>query len=67
MGRMDTERAIAVIRALADDVDLQSGEPLPIDGTLQHAETVRALHTACLALEAVRGTDRRRSTRAIRS
>jgi hypothetical protein len=47
---LDVERAIAIVRHLADGVDPHTGDVLPSDTPYQHADTVRALYHALDAL-----------------
>jgi len=59
---METEKAIDVLRALADGIDPDTGEVMPSDSPYQQASTVRALYAALAALsqqEKLNGRKRR--------
>ena len=43
---MEPDRAIEIVRSLADGVDPYSGERFASDSPYQQADTVRALHLA---------------------
>jgi len=47
---MDAEKAIEIVRKLADGIDPFTGEVFPADSPYQNVEVVRALHTAVEAL-----------------
>lgn len=47
---MDNERAINIIRALADGTDPNTGEFLPKDSVLHRAEVIRSLNQAIAVL-----------------
>ncbi len=49
---LDIERAIDIVRHLADGVDPHTGEILPAETPYQHADTVRALYRALEAMAA---------------
>ena len=48
---MQRERALEILRTLADGVDHTTGEQLSASSLYQHPDTVRALHHAIQALE----------------
>ena len=48
---MDTEKSLAIIRALSNGLDPNTGDEYPADSPYQRAETVRALFMAMQALE----------------
>lgn len=48
---MDASEALAVVRALADGRDPQSGAPLGHESVFQQPQVIRALFTAAAALE----------------
>ena len=48
---MELEKAISIIKALADGVDPYTGEQYPVDSPYQSPDSVRALVTAIAALE----------------
>lgn len=50
---METERAIKIIKLLAEGVDPKTGEIFPENSPYQYSETVRALYAALKALERV--------------
>lgn len=49
---MTNERALEILRTLADGVDIQTGQPLPADAQLNQPDAIRALFVAIKALEA---------------
>ncbi len=51
---MQRERALEILRTLADGVDFTTGEQLPAANLYQHPDTVRALYCAIQALESAR-------------
>jgi hypothetical protein len=58
---MDSARALAVIRSLANGVDPESGEVFTAESPYQRPQVVRALYEAAAALERIERYDRRRS------
>jgi len=48
---MQIDKAISIIKALADGIDPDTGEQYPSDSPYQTADTVRALAVAIKALE----------------
>jgi hypothetical protein len=58
---MDQAQALAVVRALANGIDPESGEVFPVDSAYQRPQVVRALYEAATALERIERFDRRRS------
>jgi hypothetical protein len=48
---METEKTLAVLKALADGIDPGSGEAFPAGSAYQHPDTVRALFSAIRVLE----------------
>jgi len=58
---MEAEKAIDVLRALADGIDPATGEIMPSDSPYQQASTVRALYAALAALsQQQRANERKR-------
>jgi hypothetical protein len=57
---MDSERALAIVQALADGKDPQLGCDLPSMGPYQRPDVIRALHVACRVLERQVWRDKRR-------
>lgn len=51
---MDPDKAIEIVRKLADGVDPFSGERFPASSPYQHADTVRALYLALDGLDRVK-------------
>lgn len=51
---MQRERALEILRTLADGVDYTTGEQLPADNLYQHPDTVRALYCAIQIMERAR-------------
>jgi hypothetical protein len=51
---MQRERALEILRTLADGVDFTTGEQLPAGNLYQHPDTVRALYCAIQAMESAR-------------
>ena len=51
---MQRERALEILRTLADGVDHTTGEQLPVGSLYQHPDTVRALYCAIQIMESVR-------------
>ncbi len=54
---MNTDKALEIIRALADGVDPYTGEEYPADSPYQNPQTVRALFMATQALERTKKAD----------
>jgi hypothetical protein len=48
---MERDKALGILKALADGIDPGTGEPFPIGSPYQHPDTVRALYYAVQALE----------------
>lgn len=48
---MQLEKAIFIIKALAEAINPETGEQYPSESPYQTADTVRALNTAIIALE----------------
>jgi hypothetical protein len=48
---MQRERALEILKALADGVDHTTGEQLPVGSLYQHPDTVRALYCAIQIME----------------
>ena len=59
---MNTERALEIVRALADGVDSYTGEVFPAGSVYQNAETVRALYAAIEALETAHRKEKRKKS-----
>lgn len=57
---MDNERALAIVRSLADGKDPHSGHELPLVGAYQQPDVIRALFIATRALEQELWRERRR-------
>jgi hypothetical protein len=57
---MDFDRALKLVRALADGHDPHTGEELPIAGPYQQPDVIRALFQATRALERELWRERRR-------
>lgn len=57
---MDTESALAIVRALANGKDPQLGNDLPAMGPYQRPDVIRALFVAVKALEGQAWRERRR-------
>ena len=53
---MQRERALEILRTLADGVDFTTGEQLPAGNLYQHPDTVRALYYAIQAMESARAS-----------
>jgi len=49
---MDREKALRILKTLADGIDPGTGEALPVASAYQHPDAVRALFVAIRALEA---------------
>src|SRR5687768_18586656 len=58
---MDQAQALAIVRSLANGVDLESGEVFAQDSAYQRPQVVRALYEAAAALERIERFERRRS------
>jgi hypothetical protein len=58
---MDSARALAVVRSLANGVDPESGEVFGAESPYQRPQVVRALYAAANALERQERYDRRRT------
>jgi len=58
---MDQAQALAVVRALANGVDPESGEVFPPDSAYQRPQVVRALYEAATALERIERFERRKA------
>jgi hypothetical protein len=62
---MDQEKALRILKTLADGIDPGTGETLPAASAYQHPDAVRALFVAIRALEAPEA-ETKRSTPAAR-
>lgn len=51
---MQRDRALEILKALADGVDPTSGEQLPAGSLYQHPDTVRALYCAIQSMQSAR-------------
>lgn len=49
---MDVSEALEIIRPLANGIDPQTGEVFPPDSPYHHPQTIRALFTAIITLQA---------------
>src|SRR5438477_12949575 len=58
---MDSAQALAVVRALADGIDPESGEVFPRESAYQRPQVVRALYEAATALQRIERFERRRA------
>ena len=58
---MDIDRALKIVRALADGADPHTGEQLPIVGPYQQPDVIRALFLAARVLESEAWRQKRRS------
>lgn len=58
---MDSAKALAVVRSLANGVDPESGEIFPPESAYQRPQVVRALYEAANALERVERFERRKA------
>ena len=58
---MEPDRAIEIVRKLADGVDPFTGERFPSSSPYQHADTVRALYLALDGLDRVKRSKTRRT------
>ncbi len=61
--RVDQEKALSILQALAAGADPLSGEPFPATSPYQHPEIVRALFHAVRALEAAVAAQKRHAAR----
>lgn len=57
---MNSEKAMEIIKMLADGIDPNTGEVFPADSPYQNIDVVRALNTAKEALRRVAKADERR-------
>jgi len=48
---MERDKALGILKALADGIDPRTGEPFPVDSPYQDSDTVRALYYAVQTLE----------------
>jgi hypothetical protein len=58
---MDQTQALAVVRALANGVDPETGEVFPPESAYQRPQVVRALYEAAAALERIERFERRKA------
>ena len=59
---MDVDRAIEIVRHLAEGKNPHTGETFPSDSPYQHADTVRALYLALDGLEKLKRSAERQKT-----
>lgn len=56
---MNADKALQILRRLAEGIDPYTGEVYPAESPYQHPDTVRALYAAIAALERVAKTEAR--------